>query len=135
MKKQIKVAVARSRIHGRGLFAGQKIPRGAWVMKYDGEKIDRREGKRRDRFYLSIGYNALFDAETHFIDGLIGGNDSIYINHSTEPNLEAMLHRGGVWFRALRDIGKGEELTFDYGFDPSAGARRRKERSPGREAT
>ena len=119
MKQPIKVVVAPSRIHGRGLFAGERIPAGAWVMKYAGEKIDRKEGRRRDRFYLSIGYNALFDAETHYIDGLIGGNESIYINHSTAPNLEALIHRGGVWFRALRAIGKGEELTFDYGFDPA----------------
>ena len=122
MKQKVKVVVAASRIHGRGLFAGQKVAAGSWVMKYDGEKIDRKEGRRRDRFYLSIGYNALFDARTHYIDGLIGGNDSIYINHSKTPNLEALLHRGGVWFRALRVIAKGEELTFDYGFDP---ARRR----------
>ncbi|MFN3891488.1 MAG: SET domain-containing protein [Beijerinckiaceae bacterium] len=126
MKQKIKVVVAPSRIHGRGLFAGQKIPEDSWVMKYAGEKIDRREGRRRDRFYLSIGYSALFDAETHYIDGVIGGNESIYINHSKSPNLEALLHRGGVWFRALRDIAKGEELTFDYGFDPAAGARKRK---------
>ena len=126
MKNPIKVDVARSRIHGRGLFAGERIAAGAWVMKYAGEKIDRREGRRRDRFYLSIGYNALFDAHTHFIDGLIGGNESIYINHSKRPNLEALVHRRGVWFRALRDIAPGEELTFDYGFDPKAGAAKRR---------
>ncbi len=119
MKQNYKVAVARSRIHGRGLFAGQKVPAGAWLMKYEGEKIDLREGRRRDRFYQSIGYNALFDAETHYIDGLIGGNDSAYINHSNKPNMEAILHRGGVWFCALRDIAKGEELTFHYGSDPA----------------
>jgi SET domain-containing protein len=126
MKKYTHVAVARSRIHGRGLFATRNIPAASWVMKYEGEKIDRREGRRRDRFYLSIGYNALFDAETHYIDGLIGGNDSVYINHSKKPNLEAILHRGGVWFRSMRDITKGEELTFDYGFDPAAIAKTRK---------
>ena len=126
MKRPSNVAVAPSRIHGRGLFATRKIPANSWVMKYEGEKIDRREGRRRDRFYLSIGYNALFDAETHYIDGLIGGNDSIYINHSTKPNLEAILHRGGVWFRSLRDITKGEELTFDYGFDPAAAKKRKR---------
>ena len=37
-----------------------------------------------------------------------------------------MVHRRGVWFRALREIAAGEELTFDYGFDPKAGARKRK---------
>jgi SET domain-containing protein len=129
-KPKYKISVARSRIHGRGLFAGERIPPDVWVMKYEGEKISRKEGARRDRFYLTIGYNALFDAETHYIDGLIGGNDSVYINHSKTPNLEALLHRGGVWFRTLRQIGKGEELTFDYGFDPIAGKSRRSRAAP-----
>ncbi len=129
-KPKYKIAVGHSRIHGRGLFAGERIPPDVWVMKYEGEKISRREGARRDRFYLTIGYNALFDAETHYIDGLIGGNDSIYINHSKKPNLEAILHRGGIWFRTLRQIGKGEELTFDYGFDPVAKKPKRSERAP-----
>ena len=119
MKKPIKVEVRRSRIQGRGLFAGQKIPEGAWVMKYEGQKISRKEGDRRERFYASIGYSLLFDMEDHYVDGLVGGNDSIYINHSKKnPNLEALFWRKGVWFQALRDIAKGEELTFDYGFDP-----------------
>lgn len=126
MKQKFKVVVAPSRIQGRGLFAGEKIPAGSWLMKYEGAKIDRREGARRNRFYYSIGYTALFDAETHYIDGLIGGNDSIYINHSKTPNLEAYLHRGGVWFWSEHDIAKGEELTFDYGFDPKPAKRRRK---------
>jgi SET domain-containing protein len=127
MKPKFKVVVARSRIHGRGLFAQEKIPAGSWVMKYEGQKIDRREGARRNRFYHSIGYTALFDAETHYIDGLIGGNDSIYINHSTKaPNLEAFLHRGGVWFWSNRDIAEGEELMFDYGFDPRPERRAKK---------
>lgn len=125
-KPSHKIIVARSRIHGRGLFAGEKIPAETWLVKYEGEKISLREGARRDKFYLSIGYNALFDIETHYIDGLIGGNDSIYINHSKKPNLEALLYRGGVWFCTLRAIKKGEELTFDYGFDPAAYARERK---------
>ncbi len=122
-QKIIKVVVARSRIQGRGLFAGQRIACDTWVMKYTGAKIDRREGRRRDRFYHSIGFTALFDAETHYIDGLIGGNESVYINHSKKPNLEAVLYRRGVWFRALSDIAKGEELTFDYGFDPKEQAK------------
>lgn len=117
---KIKVKVKTSRIHGRGLFAEQKIPEGAWIMQYTGQKLSRREGARRDRFYSSIGYSALFDVEDHYIDGILGGNESVYINHSKKPNLEALIRRGGVWFQALRDIKKGEELTFDYGFDPAA---------------
>ena len=65
-------------------------------------------------YHPNAGRNAL---------GLIGGNESVYINHSKKPNLEAVLYRRGVWFRALSDIAKGEELTFDYGFDPKEQAK------------
>ncbi|MDB5569624.1 MAG: hypothetical protein JWN93_807 [Hyphomicrobiales bacterium] len=119
MKPAIKTVIQRSKVQGRGLFAGQNIPEGAWVIKYEGQKISRKEGDRRERFYASIGYSLLFDLEDHYVDGLIGGNDAIYINHSKKkPNLEAIIWRGSVWFQALRAIKKGEELLFDYGFDP-----------------
>jgi uncharacterized protein len=114
------VRVARSRIHGRGLFAEAPIPSGARIIEYTGEKIDLVEGRRRDRFYNSIGYTLLFRLATHYVDALIGGNDSIYINHSTAPNAEAVETRGRLWIEALRDIAPGEEITFDYGFDPVA---------------
>lgn len=118
---KIRVEVKKSRIHGKGLFAAEKIPKGTWIIRYAGQKVSRREGARRDRFYASIGYTALFDAEDHYIDGVVGGNESIYINHSKrKPNVEALIRRGGVWFQALRDIADGEELTFDYGFDPKS---------------
>ncbi len=117
-KQEYKVVIRPSRIQGKGLFAAQKIPEGEWVMRYTGQKVSRREGARRERYYNSIGYSLLFDLEDCYLDGLIGGNGSIYINHSLSPNLEARVRRGGVWFHSLRAIGKGEELTFDYGFDP-----------------
>jgi uncharacterized protein len=119
MKPAIKTVIQRSKVQGRGLFADQNIAEGEWVMKYEGQKISRKEGDRRERFYASIGYSLLFDLEDHYVDGLIGGNDAIYINHSKKkPNLEAIIWRGSVWFQALRPIKKGEELLFDYGFDP-----------------
>jgi histone-lysine N-methyltransferase EZH2 len=53
------------------------------------------------------------------IDGLIGGNESRFINHSNKRyNVEPAIERGRIWFYANRDIDNGEELLFDYGFDP-----------------
>ena len=115
----VKLSVRQSTTHGRGLFADQKIPEGTTIIQYTGQKIDLKEGRRRDRFYNSIGYTLLFKLDSHYIDGLIGGNESIYINHSLTPNAEAFMHRGGVWIQALRDITEGEEITYDYGFDPA----------------
>jgi SET domain-containing protein len=54
------------------------------------------------------------------IDGLVGGNESRFINHSTQPNVGARREGDRVIFYSLDDIVKGEELTFNYGFDPKA---------------
>ena len=119
-------SVRPSKIHGRGAFADAPIRKGARIVEYKGQKIDHAEGRRRDRFYNSIGYTLLIKLETHFIDGLIGGNESIYINHSTAPNAEAVEQRGRVYIEALRDIAAGEEITYDYGYDPVEMARKAK---------
>lgn len=119
-------SVRPSKIHGRGVFADAPIRKGARIVEYKGQKIDHAEGRRRDRFYNSIGYTLLIKLETHFIDGLIGGNESIYINHSTAPNAEAVEQRGRVYIEALRDIAAGEEITYDYGYDPVEMARKAK---------
>ena len=124
MKKPVPVSVRKSAIHGRGLFAEAPVAAGARVIEYTGQKIDDAEGRRRDAYYNSIGYTLLIRASTRYIDALIGGNESIYINHSTSPNAEAIGARGRVWIEALRDIAAGEEITFDYGFDPVEMARK-----------
>jgi len=118
MKKPAPVSVRKSAIHGRGLFADAAIPAGARIIEYTGQKVGDAEGQRRDAYYNSIGYTLLIRTSTRYIDALIGGNESIYVNHSTTPNAEAIESRGRVWIEALRDIEAGEEITFDYGFDP-----------------
>src|SRR5262245_29853802 len=111
--------IARSTIHGLGLFAGEDIEWGRRVIEYQGNPLSRKEVKRRQRFYDSIGFTCLMQ----FPDGLgvdgISGNESRFINHSHQPNLGAI--REGKWrivFYSLDDIPEGDELTFDYGFDP-----------------
>ena len=124
--KSCAVSVRPSKIHGRGLFADAPIPEGARIIEYKGQRIDYREGARRDVFYNSIGYTLLIRLESHYIDALIDGNDSIYANHSLQPNAEAIERRGRVFIEALRDIAAGEEITFDYGYDPVEMARKAK---------
>mmetsp|Transcript_18306 Transcript_18306/g.42621 ORF Transcript_18306/g.42621 Transcript_18306/m.42621 type:complete len:168 (-) Transcript_18306:75-578(-) len=55
-----------------------------------------------------------------YIDARWVGSVGRFLNHSCEPNLEALTVRIGhlkprVAFFATRDILKGEELTYDYG--------------------
>jgi uncharacterized protein len=115
-----RLLVARSEIHGLGLFAGQDIEWGRRIIEFQGQRLSIKEVKRRQKFYDSIGFTCLMQfSDGRGIDGVVGGNESRFINHSTSPNVGAI--RKSDWrivFYSLDDIAQGEELTFDYGFDP-----------------
>jgi histone-lysine N-methyltransferase SETD2 len=53
-----------------------------------------------------------------YVDAQVKGNVSRFLNHSCAPNCESQKWQVGgdmrVGFFATRDIGAGEELTFDY---------------------
>ena len=46
----------------------------------------------------------------------VGGNDARYINHSCDPNCEALDKGGRIFIHAMRTIRRGEELNYDYQF-------------------
>ncbi|MDP2361914.1 MAG: SET domain-containing protein-lysine N-methyltransferase [bacterium] len=108
--------VRRSRIQGRGVFALRTIRRGTKVLEYTGERISQEEAVRRyDDDARPRAHVVLFavDDET-VIDGGSGGSDARFVNHSCAPNCEAVEDEGRIFIRALRTIGEGEELTYDY---------------------
>ena len=103
-----------SAIHGLGGFAAAPIPAGALVLQYLGEKIDKGESLRR----CEAGNSAIFYLdEGHDLDGNVAWNPARFINHSCAPNCDARRIDGQIWLVARRDIGAGEEITFDYGYD------------------
>jgi uncharacterized protein len=113
--------VARSKIHGLGLFAGEDIEWGWRLIEYQGQRLSSKEVRWRQKFYDLIGYTCLMQfGDGRGIDGVVGGNESRFINHSLRPNLGAL--REDEWrivFYSLDDIKQGDELTFNYGFDPN----------------
>ena len=110
-----------SKIHRFGVFAGEDIPAKTRVIEYAGERIGRRETRRRflegspGRSRKQI-YLAKWDGYWS-IDGAVGGNGAELINHSCEPNMRLWKWRGRLWLRSLRRIRAGEELAYDYGFE------------------
>ena len=111
-----------SRIDRRGVFAKKRIPKGMEIIEYVGDKItktkaDRRQekldkkSKGRRAIYL-FRLNRMYD-----IDGNVPCNTARFINHSCDPNCEAVNIDGHLWIVALRDIRKGEEITYNYGYD------------------
>lgn len=108
------IRVGKSRIAGTGIFAKRRIHWGARVIEYIGKRLLHSElmqeiaAGRPESVYLFKVHAGVS------IDGAIGGNESRFINHSCEPNCEANVFDDRVYIYALRDIRRGEELTFDY---------------------
>ena len=109
-----RLRVAPSKIHRWGVYAAESIPARRKVIEYTGERISRRETKKRSEREL----NYLFTLDSYWtIDGSVNGSGAQYINHCCEPNLAARIVRGHILYLAVRDIKAGEELTVDYHFD------------------
>jgi uncharacterized protein len=105
-----------SPIQGRGAFATRRIRRGARILEYVGERISDAEADRRyDDDAMEHPHTFLFtvDANT-VIDGAVGGNAGRFMNHSCDPNCEAVDEDGRIFIEALRNIRVGEELVYDY---------------------
>lgn len=112
---QFRLRLSYSPIHRWGIYAEELIPKGRKVIEYTGEKISRRETKRR---FAERKENYLFTLNSYWtIDGAVGGSGAQYINHSCDPNCRAVIQRGHILYMAKRDIAPGEELTIDYRFD------------------
>jgi SET domain-containing protein len=116
--------VRHSEIHGRGLFAKKRIPAGTHIIEYVGEKIDKDEANERGWAQMDQSKETgeaavyIFTLDDEWdIDGNVPENAARLINHSCDPNCEAFVDDGTIWIAALRDIGKDEELFFNYGFD------------------
>lgn len=109
--------VRSSKIHGKGVFATRRIPKGTRLIEYRGERISWEEADRRYDDDIQPHHTFLFavDDET-VIDGGSRGNDARWINHSCDPNCEAVDEDGRIYIEAIRDIEPGEELTYDYSY-------------------
>ncbi len=108
-----KLSVRESKIHARGVYAEEPIPPNRKVIEYTGERLNRRDAKRRDSSELTY----LFAVDQYWtLDGAVGGSGAELINHSCEPNLISRVMKGHVLYMSLREIRPGEELTVDYNF-------------------
>lgn len=106
-----KTAVQESGVHGRGLFALERIAKGEIVAVKGGYIFARRT---LDEIKESLGPAEIQIADDLFIGPLIQHEregSMIFSNHSCEPNIGV---QGQIVFVAMRDINVGEELTHDW---------------------
>lgn len=119
------ILVKQSSIHNKGIFARIDIAKDTRIIEYVGEKISKAESIRRADIFLKKskqkkehGAVYIFELNKRYdIDGAVSYNTARYINHSCNPNCEAHIIRGHIWIVSIRNIKKGEELGYDYGYD------------------
>lgn len=102
------VAVARSGIAGRGLFAIAPIAAGTAVSRLGGRLVSTAELRE---LLVAPDYvdSIVVDDDLHLV--LAAGNRNRYGNHGCEPNL---WWTDADTLSTRRDVAAGEELTNDY---------------------
>lgn len=118
------VEVRGSEIHGRGVYCIDPIKKEQYFIEYVGNLIDKDESEKRawEQFekHEKSGAAAVYIfnlTKKWDLDGNVEWNPARLINHSCEPNSEAIQDGKRIYLQALRDIEVDEEITFDYGFD------------------
>jgi len=110
-QRAVQIEVRKSGVHGRGVYAAQFIPEGKRIIEYTGERVsweaapDDEDDPHTFNFGLENG---------EVINPEVGGNEARWINHSCDPNCEAVEEDDRIFIYAVRGIQPGEELLYDY---------------------
>lgn len=93
-----------------GLIAMEDITQGAFIMEYRGEIVTKKQGDMRGSYYDDNGLSYLFDMNDPegeeqreqliqkgyrgeffplCLDGMFYGNESRFINHGCDPNIQS----------------------------------------------
>jgi SET domain-containing protein len=112
----------RSPISGWGVYADQPIQEDTRIVEYKGQLVSQAEGWRREQRYLPRHRIWIFNVDDRWVrDAAFGGNIARYINHACRPNCYVEVYGRHIWILASRRIREGEELTYDYNTDGTAG--------------
>ena len=107
-----------SPIQGLGAFATRRIPAGVRLIEYAGERLTPDQADARYPDVLGERHHTYLFAidDDVVIDAAVDGNDARFINHSCDPNCDAVIDDARIWIETIRDIETGEELAYDYAY-------------------
>ncbi|MFH1053148.1 MAG: SET domain-containing protein-lysine N-methyltransferase [Candidatus Woesearchaeota archaeon] len=119
------ITVSKSNIHNNGVYAKTDIPKDTRIIEYVGKKLTQAESDKvwdehweKAKKDENTGNVYLFELNKKYdIDGNVPWNTARLINHSCDPNCIIDIIKGKIWIISNREIKKGEEITYDYGFD------------------
>ena len=109
-------------MQGLGAFATAPIPVGVRLIEYAGARLTPEEaearypdveGERHHTYLFAIDDD---DGTEVVVDAAVDGNDARFINHSCDPNCDAIVEHGRIWIETIRDVAPGEELAYDYAY-------------------
>lgn len=106
-------------MHGLGAFAKQRIKKGTRLIEYAGNRITPKEMHERYPDVDGVPHHTnLFAIDDDIVvDANVDGNDARFINHSCDPNCDAVVDDDDrIWIETIRDVEPGEELAYDYAF-------------------
>jgi SET domain-containing protein len=108
-----------SKIQGTGAFATRTIRKGTRIIEYLGQRVSwRTADKRYDDEKMNRHHTFLFTVDDKTcIDAAVNGNDARFINHSCDPNCEAINDRKRIFIEAIKTIPAGTELVYDYQYE------------------
>jgi len=111
------IRVSPSGVHGLGAFATRPLPPDAFLGLYEGRRYTPKQVAAREWNDQLTYLFTLSNQES--IDGAKGGNATRHLNHSCEPNCEAVEEYDDsgkliLKFMTLQPIKAGEELFIDY---------------------
>ncbi len=115
MKKKL-YKKKRSKINNLGLYALTNIKKNTRILQYKGKIITVRESETNPKFDNNKAIYLFNINKNYDLDGDFKFNVARLINHSCDPNCEVDGTGYKLWIYSIKDIKKGEELTYDYGF-------------------
>ena len=112
------VEIKASPMQGFGAFAQAGIPEGARLIEYAGERLTPAQAEARYPDDDAARHHTFLFAidDDVVIDAAVNGNDARWINHSCDPNCDAVIEDGRIWIETIREIELGEELAYDYAY-------------------
>lgn len=113
--------IRKTKKKGRGVFALKHIPAGTLIGDYVGRVVNDKEAQALEEKYGNGCYSFEYvgnDVSLFPVD--LKAEGAHLINHSCAGNCSVSDYGGHNIFFALRHIFPGEEITFDYEFDPES---------------
>ncbi len=108
--------IKKSNIDNKGLIAAKDIKKGTKIIEYKGKLISKKESKENPKFDNEKRIYLFEINKRYDLDGDFRFNTARLINHSCNHNCEVTGKGLKLWIESTKEIKKGEELSYDYGF-------------------